>query len=198
MFRIALCLFSAAALLAEAPLPVLRTEAVDAGSVFFVRNTGSVPLTGYVIELVDYPGSYFGLWREELAGKPVAPGEDRRIPTTNMTVGASPEYCKLTAAIYADGSTAGNPERIAQFHARRKHLQATAQSIAAKLKAGAQAADLRQWGESIAVPGKRAPVNQTNIDAVADRTLILEAADQLGKSGSAATAAGLQHLIYGK
>jgi hypothetical protein len=36
-----------------AQLPELRTEPIGGGSVFFVKNTASAPLTAYLIELVD-------------------------------------------------------------------------------------------------------------------------------------------------
>src|SRR5579872_1856811 len=91
---------------AAEPLPELRTVATNAGSIFHVRNTGSQPLTAYLIELVKYPGSYFALWQDDLAG-PLAPGAEKEIHTTNMTVGAVPDYVKLQAAVYADGTSAG-------------------------------------------------------------------------------------------
>jgi len=34
-------------------------------------------------------------------------GGEKRIQVENMTVGAVPDYVKMQAAIYADGSTAG-------------------------------------------------------------------------------------------
>src|SRR3954465_4370507 len=97
--RFALLLLPAMAAFAQS-LPELRTEAVTAGSVFHVKNTGRQPLTSYLIELVEYPGSSCTLFQDEMP--PMAPGAGKSIPVTNMTVGAAPEYVKITAALYAD------------------------------------------------------------------------------------------------
>jgi len=115
---IAVALLAAAALPA-ASLPELRVEAVPAGSVLHLKNTSTQPLAAYTIELVDYPGSSFWLSTEDL-GNPVAPGAEKRIPITNMTVGAAPECVKVTAAVYLDGSSAGDPAKVAEIVATRK------------------------------------------------------------------------------
>ena len=49
----------ALACFAQAPLPELHTDAVDAGSIFRVKNNFSKPLVAYSIELVGYPGSFY-------------------------------------------------------------------------------------------------------------------------------------------
>src|SRR6266498_4835408 len=82
---------------AAQPLPDLRTEAAAGGSVFHVRNTAQQPLTAFLIELVDYPGSSYWVFQDDLAA-PAAPGAEQHIPVSNMTVGAVPDYVKLTAA----------------------------------------------------------------------------------------------------
>jgi hypothetical protein len=87
--KIIVALLAGAAALAAADLPALRVEAVPAGSVLYVKNTASQPLTAHLIELVDYPGSSFTLFDDDIAN-PVAPGAEKRIPITNMTVGAAP------------------------------------------------------------------------------------------------------------
>jgi hypothetical protein len=107
--------FSAAA---EAPLPELRTEPTAGGSIFYVRNGSAQPLTAYLIELVDYPGSAYSLWQDDLTNRPIPPGGEKRISVANMTVGAVPDYVKMRAALYADGSSAGIPEKVAQMVAR--------------------------------------------------------------------------------
>ena len=47
--------FMALASSAKAPLPELHTDAVDAGSIFRVKNNFSKPLVAYSIELVLRP-----------------------------------------------------------------------------------------------------------------------------------------------
>src|SRR5450755_3441969 len=116
------------------PPPELRTEPVTGGSIFYVKNTGSQPVTAYLIELVNYPGSYYSLWQDELAGELIAPGTEKRIPVANMTVGAVPDYVKLQAALFADGSSAGVPERIAQMVERRRFILGTVRELIARLE----------------------------------------------------------------
>src|SRR5258708_6623324 len=105
---------------ASPPLPELRVEATTGGSIFYVRNIGSQPLTAYLIELVNYPGSSYSLWQDEVGAEPILPGGEKRLPVTNMTVGAVPDYVKVQAALYADGTSSGIPEKVAQFIERRR------------------------------------------------------------------------------
>src|SRR3954468_5132676 len=92
------------AVFAQAPLPDLRVEAAPGGSVLYVRNTHTQPLTAFLIELVGYPGSSWAHSQDDLRN-PIPPGGEKRIPITNMTAGAVPEYVKMQAAIYADGTS---------------------------------------------------------------------------------------------
>lgn len=129
--RAALC-FLAASFAAFAQLPELKVEATDGGSALTIRNTHATsPLTAYLIELVDYPGSSFALSHDELAlgGTPLPAGQARRIPITNMTVGAAPDYVKMVAALYADGSSAGDGAKVEQLRSRRKLCLATIQKL---------------------------------------------------------------------
>jgi hypothetical protein len=118
---------------AQTPLAELRIDAVPGGSVIFVRNTGSQPLTAYLIELVDYPGSSFVLWRDALVDDESAytePGMEKRIPVTNLSVGAVPDHVNVRAAIYADGTTAGLAEKVTLLLDRRRTtLEATREAI---------------------------------------------------------------------
>ena len=121
--------------LAQAPLPNLVVEATDGGSAFVIRNThSSHALTAYLIELVDYPGSSFAFSHDELAqgGTPLGAGQQRRFPVPNMTLGAAPDYVKIRAALYADGSASGSDDKVAQLRARRKLLLATIGEILAQ------------------------------------------------------------------
>src|SRR5580698_3781439 len=139
---------------AAAQLPELRTEPIGGGTVFFVKNSSSQPLTGYLIELVDYPGSSYSLWQDEISSEPIAPGAEKRIQVANMTAGAVPDYMKIQAAIYADGSTAGVPEKVTQFLERRKAVLATTRELIARIGKGATKAELTQWADSLQPVGK--------------------------------------------
>src|SRR5215472_5556752 len=93
--------FAAAALLAlmpaaaQAPLPTLRIEPTAGGSIFYIKNPHTQALTAYMIEMPDYPGSYYVLFQDVLDAVPIAAGAELRKPITNMTVGAAPEYVKM-------------------------------------------------------------------------------------------------------
>ncbi len=178
--------------LAAGPLPELRTEPVNGGSVFHVKNTGSQPVTAFLIELVNYPGSYYAMWQDEAASPLIAPGEDKRIPVTNMTVGAVPDYVKLRAAIFADGSTAGVPEKVTQLIERRKHVLAITRELIARIGKGAKPADLKQWSDSLQ-PARRAdPTAQATINQNAARGAINDAASWLDSHSPEETLAKLR------
>src|SRR5579864_6912142 len=98
---------------AEPPLPQLRIEPITGGSILNLRNAYTQPLTAFLIELVGYPGSYFAMWKDEIIAEPIAPGEEKRLQVENMTIGAAPDYVKVEAAVYADGATAGKPDKVA-------------------------------------------------------------------------------------
>jgi hypothetical protein len=162
-----------------ADLPALRTEPIGGGSVFFVKNTSSQPLTGYLIELVNYPGSSYSLWVDEVAADPIAPGGEKRIQVANMTAGAVPDYMKIQAAIYADGSTSGVPEKVTQFIERRKAVLTTTRELIGRLEKGATKADLKQWADSLQPVGKVKPNSQSVINQTAARGLVSETAAKL-------------------
>lgn len=162
-----------------AQLPELRTEPIGGGSVFFVKNTSSVPLTAYLIELVGYPGSAYSLWQDEISTKPIAPGGEKRIQVTNMTAGAVPDYMKLTAAIFADGSTAGVPEKVAQFVERRRFVLETTRELIRRIEKGATKAGLTQWADSLQPVGKVKSNSQPAINQAAARSLVSETAANL-------------------
>src|ERR1700737_3372798 len=152
---ILLLVLSAAA--AQTPLPELKIEPAAGGSVFFIKNAASQPLTAFVIELVNYPGSSYSLWRDEIASEPIPPGVEKRIAVANMTVGAVPDYVKIQAALYADGTSSSIPEKITQLIDRRRlTLQTTRELIRRIEKAQSAgtpkaelAGELKQWSDSI-------------------------------------------------
>ena len=161
------------AAIALTDLPDLRIEAVDAGSALIVRNThASQALTAYLVELVDYPGSSYAFSQDELAqgGEPLGAGKQRRIPITNMTVGAAPDYMKMRAAIFADGSTAGDSDKVAQLRARRKLLLATVREVLA------HPGDLKQLFESVPVSNSKLKRSDPAVvDQASRRALLAEA-----------------------
>ena len=64
-----------------------------------MKNNFSKPLVAYSIELVGYPGSLYTFIVDGVNGRPLKPGEERASHVQNMTVGAVPDYVKLTAAL---------------------------------------------------------------------------------------------------
>jgi hypothetical protein len=179
---------------------VLRTEPIPGGSIFWVKNTGSQPVTAFLIELVNYPGSYYSLWQDEAAADLIAPGAEKRIQVTNMTVGAVPDYVKLQAALFADGSSAGLADKIAQMVERRRFTLATIRELASRIEK-AQAAStpradlvaaLKQWAESLQ-PARRAdPTAQATINNAAARGVISETASSLESQSAEETLAHLR------
>jgi hypothetical protein len=119
--------------------------------------------------------------------QPIAPGVEKRIPITNMTVGAVPNYVKLTAALYADGSSSGVPEKVTQLiERRRSNLQTTRELItrlekarAAGTSAAATAADLKQWADSLQALTRSTQNSQPAINQSAAKTLISDTAARL-------------------
>lgn len=159
MKRTALALLAVSLLRAtavEPPLPTLRAEPVEEGSAIWVRNTAPAPLTAFVIEIVDYPGTNFGVVRDEIWGKPIAAGEERELRVSSLMPGTVPKYLKVRAAIYADGTTAGEAEKIVMLlDERRKRLRAIRAVLAriAGMPAGAGETaimeDLQRWRSSL-------------------------------------------------
>ncbi len=172
---------------AQPPLPELRTEATDGGSLFIIRNVSSQPLTAYLIELVNYPGSAYSLWQDEAAAEPIPPGREKRIPITNMTVGAAPDYVKMQAAFYADGTSSGIPEKLAQFVERRRFSLETIRELVRRIEKAqsdgtpkaALVASLKQWADSIPPPTRANRNTQTAINQSAAKALIADAAVRL-------------------
>ncbi len=169
-----------------AQLPELRTEAASGGSVFYVKNISPQPLTAYLIELLDYPGSSYWLFQDDLAD-PVPPGSEKRIPVSNMTVGAAPEYVKLTAALYADGSSAGTAEKVALILGRRKSTLETARELIRRIDKARQSgtgkaavlADLKQWTDSLQTQGRANRMTPANVNQAAARSVVSRAIEYL-------------------
>jgi len=168
---------------AAQPLPQLRTEAVTGGSVFHVKNAAAQPLTVVLIELLGYPGSSYWL-AQDVA---IPPGVEALIPVGNMIVGAAPDYVKVTAALYADGSSAGDPAKVAMLEARRKTIADTAKEAVRRIEEARQAgkdkaaiaAGLKEWAESIELPAKANRLSPEAVNRTAARSTASKAAAYL-------------------
>jgi len=169
---------------AQGPLPTLRIEPTAGGSIFYIKNTYSQPVTAYLVELVDYPGSSFWLWSDFSEGETIAPGVELRKPISNMTVGAVPDYVKMQAAIFADGSTAGIPEKVAQLVGRRRAILETVRELVRRLEKGpakdAAIADLKSWSESLPPLSKSAARGQAGFNQGATKAMISRTTSRLG------------------
>ena len=135
-----------------------------------------------MIELVDYPGSFFSYFEDDLASAaiPLPPGGERRIPLTNMTIGAVPEYVKVRAAIYSDGSSEGVPERVNNVLNRRHHLADTVRKLILHIETG----DLKSWADTLAPPPGVKPARRMTQDWVnqtASRALLAKTVSDLEK-----------------
>ena len=156
----ALALAMSALALAQSPLPDLKVEPIGGGSIFIITNTGSQPLTAYYIELAGYPGSSYVLIQDDIQS-PIAAGAEKRLRTENMTAGAAPDYMKLQAAIFADGSSSGDPAKVTQIvEHRRVMLKTTREAIQHLEKAKGMPkadaiADFKKWAESMPDPVRK-------------------------------------------
>jgi hypothetical protein len=171
------------AIFAQAPLPDLRVEAAPGGSVLYVHNTSAQPLTAFLIELVGYPGSSWAHSQDDLRDLIPAGGE-KRIPVTSMTVGAVPEYVKMQAAIYADGTSAGIPEKVAQMIDRRRVILETTRELIRRLQAGEDqptvTAGMKEWVASVSRPGQNRQ-GVPSVNRLAAMSVISRAATDLEK-----------------
>jgi hypothetical protein len=182
-----LTLLLALATAAAQPLPELRIEPTTGGSIFYVKNAASEAVTAFLIELVNYPGSYYSMWQDDAAAELIAPGAEKRIPVTNMTVGAVPDYVKLQAALFADGSSAGIPEKITQIVERRRFILGTIRELISRLEKAQSAStpkasvvgDWKQWSESLRPPARANRTAQTTINQTAATGIVADAATWL-------------------
>src|SRR5450756_2543997 len=184
---VALLLVALPAIAAQMPLPELRIEATAGGSIFYIKNNSTQPLVSYLIALVDYPGSSYSLWQDETVAEPIPPKGEKRIQVANMTVRAVPDYVKMRAALYAGGTSAVIPEKVAQLLDRRRvTLETTRQLIARIEKAQAggipkseAVAGLKQWADTLQPAGKGNRNSPAAINQAAARSVIAATAARL-------------------
>jgi hypothetical protein len=180
-------------LAAEAPLPELKVEPAAGGSVLTVKNPNSQPLSAFIVELVDYPGSSFSFIYDEVGAAALPAGGEKKINVTNMTVGAVPEHVKLLAAIYQDGATVGAPDKLKEIMGRRKMRLDTARELiqriekaqADKKEKEAIVAELREWGNSLVPVARVGALRPAAADPAkaAARIIILTAASKINAQG---------------
>jgi hypothetical protein len=181
---VAVCAFAA-----DAPMPQLRVEAEASGSIFNVKNVYSQPLAGLLIELVDFPSETYAFTRDELGAGAIAAGTEKQIKVANPTPGTAPDHVKVTAAVYADGETAGAPEKVKHIlDLRRGRLENTREIIARIEKdqkdgkdKDAIVADLRQWATTIVPPPPPGMQPITEPAKTVKRNMIALAASNIGK-----------------
>jgi hypothetical protein len=198
--KFAAALLLALPAIAQMPLPELRTEAADGGSIFYIKNNSTEALSSYLIELVDYPGSSYSLWQDETVAEPIPPQGTQRIQVSNMTVGAVPDYVKMRAALYAGGATAGVPEKVAQLLDRRRVLLETTRQLAGRIeKAQSEGtaksellAGLRQWADTLQPAGKGNRNSPAAINQAAARGVVAGTAARLDTQSPAETLAVLR------
>jgi hypothetical protein len=190
----AAALVALAAIAAEAPLPTLRIEPTTGGSVLFIKNTYTQPVTAYMIEMPEYPGSYYVLFSDLLDEQPIAAGAELRKPITNMTVGAVPDYVKLQAAVFADGATAGTADKVSAILERRKATLATVRELISRVEKGQTAADLKQWSDGLPQIPRNKTRSQEAFNQAAVRSTIANASRHLTNNGAEKCLAQLREI----
>jgi hypothetical protein len=96
---------------------------------------------------------------------------------------------KLTAAVYADGKTAGDAAKAELILGRRKAVLETTRELIARLEkakaAGTPketvAAELKQWADSLPSEGKSRRLTAAGVHAAAQRQTIADAAARVEK-----------------
>ena len=185
---------------AQSPLPALQVEATNGGSILIIRNVATQPLTGFLIELLNYPGSYYAFWQDDITSEPIAAGAEQKTQVSNMTIGAVPDYVKMEGALYADGSSSGSPDKVALLVERRRFTLQTLRALIERLQKAQEKSigkdslttDLKQWSDSMQPVGKSKRYSQPDIDNAAARSLIESAVKSLGEHSVSETLSGLR------
>jgi hypothetical protein len=139
--------------------PEVTAEPRGEGSVIRVRNTGTQHLTAFLVEIVDYPGNEFGMQWDEGCLETVAPGAEKQVVVESMMPGTVPDYLRVRAGVYADGSTFGEASKVNQIvSSRRLRLKLTRDLIdrVEKGRSGTRESlwsDLKSVGQSNRIAG---------------------------------------------
>jgi hypothetical protein len=186
--------------IAQSPLPALRVEATNGGSILIIRNVATQPLTGFLIELLNYPGSYYAFWQDDITSEPIAAGAEQKTQVNNMTIGAVPDYVKLEGALYADGSSSGALDKLALLIERRRFTLQTLRALIERVQKAQENSigndrlivDLKQWSDSMQPGGKPKRYSQPDINNAAARSLIQSAVKSLGEHSASETLSELR------
>ena len=167
-------ILTGAAIVMAADCPAVTGEPADDGSILRIQQPAAPPVTAFLVEIVDYPGNHFAYRNDELVRPSPSEGNAKRVFVPTLMPGTVPEYLKVTAAIFADGSTCGPANKVGELlSARRETLKLTRELLQRLEKQIAKeelAAQLRTWARS-------------QPRAYAD--LITRTADQLGRGAVA-------------
>lgn len=185
---------------AQPPLPALRVEATNGGSILIIRNVASQPLTGFLIELLNYPGSYYAFWQDDVTSEPIAAGAEQKTQVSNMTIGAVPDYVKVEGALYADGSSSGVPDKVALLVERRRFTLQILRALIERFQKAQEKSigkdslirDLKQWSDSMQPVGRPKRYSQPDINNAAARNLIESALKSLGEHSVSETLSELR------
>jgi hypothetical protein len=129
--RIVIALFACfVPVMSAAPCPEVNAEPFKDGSLIRIRHDQPQVLTAFLIEIVDYPGNRFAHLEDELFRDSIPAGKERRLVVSSLMPGTVPDYLKVTAAIYGDGTVCGTLEKVKLIlDARRENLQQTREII---------------------------------------------------------------------
>jgi hypothetical protein len=129
------------AAIAQTACPEVKAEPVENGSLIYLRHNEAQPLTGFLIEIVDYPGNRFVYMKDELFGASLAAGEERRIVVNSLMPGTVTDYLKVTAAVYADGATCGKAEKVKLIIDARRQQRELNREIISRIRKAVSAGD---------------------------------------------------------
>jgi hypothetical protein len=185
---------------ADVPLPDLKVEPMAGGSTLTVKNNYSQPLNAFLIELVDYPGSTYSSTYDLLGADAIPAGAEKKMNVANMTIGAVPEKVKLQAAVYQDGSTAGDPEKVKHILDTRRARLANTREIIERIEKDrkdgkdkdAIVADLRAWALTIVPPPPPGMQPITEPAKTVKRNMVVVSAGQVNTKGIDAELAALK------
>jgi hypothetical protein len=106
----------------EPRLPEIRIEPKVGGWVVYIRNPTAQPLTAVCLAAVEHP-----FWEDEIR-EPIPPNGEKRIEFDH------PGAVTVQAAIYADGTTAGDTKIVGQFLETRRFTLNTARDLVKTLQ----------------------------------------------------------------
>jgi hypothetical protein len=147
---------------AAAELPEMRVEPSTGGSTWHIKNASPEPITAYLCEYVGYPGNFFARLEDIPFSEPIPPGVESALATEELMAAIQPKYLKLQAVLWADGTSAGAPEKVTELIEHRRALLGTTRELIGRLEKAQSAktpkatliADLKQWSGTIQPPAK--------------------------------------------